>query len=100
MFSEDHAAEVTRLISAHGYDRHAPAVNPHAGRGPGSLHSAAVLASSGHGDVAGARALIKKAAAHFGVDLRSLPGFSQDDEDLKERAERDRKRKGQHSYVR
>ena len=70
----------------------------HAGRGPGSLHSAAVLAASGHGDVAAARALIKKAAGHFGVDLHSLPGFSQDDEDLKERAQRDRKRKGQHRH--
>ena len=54
----------------------------HAGRGAGSLHSAAVLAASGHGDVRGARALIKKMAAHFGVDLHTLPGFSQDDADL------------------
>ena len=60
------------------------------------LHSAAVLAASGHGtpeELAAARALIKKMAAHFGVDLHSLPGFSQDDEDLKEQVQRDRKRR-------
>ncbi len=57
------------------------------------LHSAAVLAASGHGDVAAARKLIRKRAAELGVDLRSLPGFSQDDEDLKEQAQRDRKRR-------
>jgi len=62
------------------------------------LHSAAVLAASGHGDVAAARKLIRKMAAHFGVDLHSLPGFSQDDEDLnedRERARRKRPRRGQ-----
>ncbi len=62
------------------------------------LHSAAVLAASGHGDVAAARKLIRKMAAHFGVDLHSLPGFSQDDEDLKEQAQRDRKRKASHPH--
>jgi hypothetical protein len=47
----------------------------HAGRGPGSLHSAAVLAASGHGtpeELAQARGLIKKAAAHFGSNCRYL----------------------------
>lgn len=39
------------------------------------LHSAAVLAASGHGDVAAAKALIRKRAKELGVELSSLPGF-------------------------
>jgi hypothetical protein len=39
-----------------------------------------------------------QAFLHFGVDLHSLPGFSMDDEDLKERAERDGKRKKSHKH--
>lgn len=66
------------------------------GRGPGSLHSAAVLAASGHGDVAAARKLIMKMAHHFGVDIDTLPGFSRDNEDLKEQAERERRRRRHH----
>jgi hypothetical protein len=45
------------------------------------LHSAAVLASSGHGNVAAAKALIRKRARELGVDVTSLPGFGQSDED-------------------
>jgi hypothetical protein len=45
------------------------------------LHSAAVLAASGHGDVAAARRLIRKRAAELGVPLKSLPGFSDEDGD-------------------
>jgi hypothetical protein len=45
------------------------------------LHSAAVLASSGHGDVAAAKALIRKRARELGVDVKSLPGFGGSDED-------------------
>jgi hypothetical protein len=68
----------------------------HAGRGPGSLHSAAVLAASGHGNVAAARKLIRKMAAQFGVDVATLPGMaSGDDEDLKE--DRERARGTQHA---
>lgn len=78
----------------------------HAGRGPGSLHSAAVLAASGHGDVAAARKLIRKMAAQFGVDVATLPGMaSADDEDLKEDRERARgtqharRRRGQRPFA-
>jgi Escherichia/Staphylococcus phage prohead protease len=39
------------------------------------LHSAAVLAASGHGDVAAARRLIRKRARDLGVDVTTLPGF-------------------------
>jgi hypothetical protein len=39
------------------------------------LHSAAVLAASGHGNVSAARALIRKRAKDLGVELSSLPGF-------------------------
>jgi phage head maturation protease len=39
------------------------------------LHSAAILAASGHGNVEAARRLIKKRAAELGVELSSLPGF-------------------------
>lgn len=66
----------------------------HGGRGPGSLHSAAVLAASGHGDVAAARKLIMQRAHELGVDIDTLPGFSRDNEDLKEQAERERRRRG------
>jgi hypothetical protein len=45
------------------------------------LHSAAVLAASGHGDVAAARRLIRRRAAELGVPLKSLPGFSDEDGD-------------------
>lgn len=40
------------------------------------MHSAAVLAASGHGDVKAARALIRKRARELGVDVSALPGFS------------------------
>lgn len=39
------------------------------------LHAAAVLAASGHGDVAAARKLIRKRAGELGVDVTTLPGF-------------------------
>lgn len=39
------------------------------------LHSAAVLAASRHGDYKAARALIRRKARDFGVDVNSLPGF-------------------------
>lgn len=39
------------------------------------LHSAAVLAASGHGNVSGAKRLIRKRARELGVDVNSLPGF-------------------------
>jgi hypothetical protein len=46
------------------------------------LHSAAVLAASGHGDAAAAKALIRKRARELGVDVTTLPGFGgQKDED-------------------
>jgi hypothetical protein len=45
------------------------------------LHSAAVLAASGHGDVPAAKALIRKRARELGVDVKSLPGFGGSDED-------------------
>jgi hypothetical protein len=57
------------------------------------LRKAAILAASGHGDVKAARALIKKRAGELGVDLDSLPGFSRDDEDLREDARRERHRR-------
>jgi hypothetical protein len=41
------------------------------------LHSAAVLAASGHGNVSAAKALIKRRAKDLGVDINSLPGFEQ-----------------------
>jgi hypothetical protein len=43
------------------------------------LHSAAVLAAAGRGDVA--EALIRRRAGELGVDVRSLPGFGGTDED-------------------
>lgn len=43
------------------------------------LHSAAVLAAAGRGDVA--EALIRRRARELGVDVRSLPGFGGTDED-------------------
>jgi hypothetical protein len=45
------------------------------------LHSAAVLAASGHGDAAAAKALIRKRARELGVDVKSLPGFGGTDEE-------------------
>ena len=39
------------------------------------LHSAAVLAASGHGDAAAAKSLIRRRARQLGVDVTSLPGF-------------------------
>ena len=39
------------------------------------LHSAAVLAASGHGDVDAAKKLIRKRAKELGVDVTTLPGF-------------------------
>lgn len=44
-------------------------------RNAAELHSAAVLAASGHGDAAGARKLIRKRAGELGVSLAHLPGF-------------------------
>jgi hypothetical protein len=45
------------------------------------LHSAAVLAASGHGNAGAAKALIRKRARELGVDVNSLPGFGQSDDD-------------------
>ena len=45
------------------------------------LHSAAVLAASGHGNVSAAKALIRKRAKELGVDVSSLPGFGGSDKD-------------------
>jgi hypothetical protein len=39
------------------------------------LHSAAVLAASGHGNASAAKALIRKRARELGVDVNTLPGF-------------------------
>lgn len=39
------------------------------------LHSAAVLAASGHGNVSAAMRLIRKRARELGVDVNTLPGF-------------------------
>lgn len=44
-------------------------------RNTGQLHAAAHLAASGHGNVQGARKLIKRRAKELGVDLTTLPGF-------------------------
>lgn len=46
------------------------------------LHSAAVLAASGHGDVAAAKRLIRRRAKELGVDVNSLPGFGSPDSDV------------------
>jgi hypothetical protein len=45
------------------------------------LHSAAVLAASGHGNAGAAKTLIRKRARELGVDVKSLPGFGGTDED-------------------
>jgi hypothetical protein len=45
------------------------------------LHSAAVLAASGHGKAGAAKELIRKRARELGVDVKSLPGFGGSDED-------------------
>jgi hypothetical protein len=50
------------------------------------LHSAAVLAASGHGNVSAARALIRKRARELGVDVSSLPGFGGQSDDDGEKA--------------
>ncbi len=42
------------------------------------LHSAAVLAASGHGDVPAAKKLIRKRAKELGVSLSHLPGMGSD----------------------
>lgn len=42
------------------------------------LKSAAILASSGHGDVKAAKALIRRRAKDLGVDVTTLPGFGDD----------------------
>ncbi len=47
-------------------------------RNTAQLHSAAILAASGHGDVQGARKLIRRRAKELGVPLSSLPGFGSD----------------------
>lgn len=66
------------------------------------LHSAAVMAATGHGDVRSARKLIRKRAAELGVNVASLPGMSSgDDEDLREDGERDqgkRRRRGRRPF--
>lgn len=45
------------------------------------LQSAAILAASGHGDVAAAKKLIRKRAGELGVTLSHLPGFADDSPD-------------------
>lgn len=45
------------------------------------LHSAATLAASGHGNVAAAKALIRRRARELGVDVKTLPGFGGSEED-------------------
>jgi hypothetical protein len=50
------------------------------------LHSAAVLAASGHGNAPAAKALIRKRARELGVDVNSLPGFGSDREEDGEKA--------------
>ena len=45
------------------------------------LHSAAVLAASGHGNASAAKALIRRRARELGVDVSTLPGFGGSDED-------------------
>jgi hypothetical protein len=45
------------------------------------LHSAAVLAASGHGNASAAKSLIRKRARELGVDVRTLPGFGGSDEE-------------------
>lgn len=47
-------------------------------RNTAQLHSAAILAASGHGDAAGAKKLIRRRAKELGVTLTDLPGFSSD----------------------
>lgn len=47
------------------------------------LHSAAVLAASGHGNVSAAQRLIRKRARELGVDVNSLPGFGSSEKDEK-----------------
>ncbi len=48
-------------------------------RNTGQLHAAAHLAATGHGDVQGARKLIKRRAKEMNVPLSSLPGFEDED---------------------
>lgn len=55
------------------------------------LHAAAVLASSGHGDVKAAKALIRKRAKELGVDVTTLPGFGDSKSDSGEPETRIRK---------
>jgi hypothetical protein len=50
------------------------------------LHSAAVLAASGHGNASAAKALIRKRARDLGVDVNSLPGFGSEKEEDGEKA--------------
>ena len=50
------------------------------------LHSAAVLAASGHGNVSAAKALIRKRARELGVDVSTLPGFGKDSDEDGEKA--------------
>jgi phage I-like protein len=44
------------------------------------LHSAAVLAASGHGNAAAAKKLIRRRAKEMGVDLTHLPGMTSDND--------------------
>lgn len=45
------------------------------------LHSAAVLAASGHGDAPAAKKLVRRRASELGVSLSHLPGFNSDGTD-------------------
>jgi phage I-like protein len=56
-------------------------------RNTAQLHSAAILAASGHGNVQAARKLIQRRAKELGVDVSSLPGFSSDSPAKKMEAE-------------
>lgn len=50
------------------------------------LHSAAVLAASGHGNAKAAKSLIRRRARELGVDVNSLPGFGNDKDEDGEKA--------------
>jgi phage I-like protein len=61
-------------------------------RNTGQLKAAAHLAATGHGDVQGARKLIKRRAKELGVPLKSLPGFDSDDDSKQHSRESDSRR--------
>ena len=50
-------------------------------RNTAQLHSAAILAASGHGNAAAAKKLIARRAKELGVDLKTLPGFGKKEAD-------------------